>query len=150
AGAVDPLLLKAGNDLRPTGAVREQSVHEDDILRLQRCLGGCGSIEQGKGDPSCGSPDECAAVHHGLRFNSGDSACNGKLCHVKSHSQLSSYGFSLAPAPTRSTTDQGRRADQSCWRRRPKACVSNCAKFFRLADFVAGLEAPGGESFDAV
>jgi hypothetical protein len=39
AGAVDAFLLEAGDDVRPAGAVCEQSVHEDDILRLRRCLG---------------------------------------------------------------------------------------------------------------
>jgi hypothetical protein len=37
--AVDALLLEAGDDLRPAGAVCDQSMYEDDILGLQRCRG---------------------------------------------------------------------------------------------------------------
>ena len=59
--AVDALLLETGDDLRPTGAVCEQSVYEDYILRLQRCLGAGDSIEQGKGDAGCDSPDQFPA-----------------------------------------------------------------------------------------
>ena len=64
AGAVDALLLETGDDLRPAGAVCEQSVNEDDILRLRRCLGAGYSIEQGKGGASSDSPDQCPAVYH--------------------------------------------------------------------------------------
>jgi hypothetical protein len=39
AGAVDALLLEAGDDLRPAGAVGEQSVYEDDIAGSDRTLG---------------------------------------------------------------------------------------------------------------
>jgi hypothetical protein len=69
AGAVDALLLEAGDDLRPAGAVSEQSVHEDDILRLQRYLGAGNPIEQRNGGASGGSPDQCPAVHQSLRLN---------------------------------------------------------------------------------
>ena len=55
-GAVDALLLEAGDDLGPAGAVREQSVYEDDILRLQRCLGAGNSIKQGKAATAAAAP----------------------------------------------------------------------------------------------
>jgi len=63
AGAVDALLLEAGDDLGPAGAVCEQSAYEDDILRLRRRLGAGDSIEQGNGGHSGGGPDQCPAVH---------------------------------------------------------------------------------------
>src|SRR5215469_16057846 len=66
AGAVDALLLEAGDDLRPAGAVCEQSVYEDDILRLGGCLGARDSIEEGKGGGSSDSLDQRPAVHHRL------------------------------------------------------------------------------------
>src|SRR5262249_57850011 len=71
AGAVDTLLLEAGDDLRPAGAVGEQSVYEDDIPGRRRCLGAGDSIEQGKGGASGDSPDQCPAVHHSLLSNYG-------------------------------------------------------------------------------
>src|SRR5262249_37989359 len=52
-------------------AVGEQSVYEDDIPRLRRCLGAGDSIEQGKGGASGDSPDQCPAVHHSLLSNYG-------------------------------------------------------------------------------
>ena len=55
-------LMPFGDDLRPAGAVCEQSVHEDDILRLQRYLGAGNPIEQRNGGASGGSPDQCPAV----------------------------------------------------------------------------------------
>jgi hypothetical protein len=64
AGAVDALLLETGNDLRPAGTVCEQSMNEDDILRLRRCLGAGDLIELGKGGAGSDSPDQCPAVHH--------------------------------------------------------------------------------------
>src|SRR5262245_59849496 len=79
AGAVDILLLEAGDDLRPAGAVCEQSVYKDDILRLWRCLGAGDSIEEGKGGASSDSPDQCPAVHHSLLLNYGDLAPYGKI-----------------------------------------------------------------------
>jgi hypothetical protein len=68
-GAVDALLLEAGDDLRPAGAVCEQSVYEDDILRLQRCLGAGNSIEHGKSGRSGGGPDQCSSIHHVLQLS---------------------------------------------------------------------------------
>src|SRR5207237_9299369 len=57
------------DDLRPTGAVCEQSVYEDDILRLQRCLGAGNSIKHGKSGHSGGGPDQCPSIHHSLQLN---------------------------------------------------------------------------------
>jgi hypothetical protein len=68
-GAVDALLLEAGDDLGPARAVCEQPVYEDDILRLQRCLGAGNSIKQGKSGQSGGGTDQCPSIHQSLQLN---------------------------------------------------------------------------------
>ncbi len=65
AGAVDALLLQAGNHLRPARAIGKQPVHEHDIVRLQRRLR-MGAVEQGKGGRGSSSSEKCATVHYGL------------------------------------------------------------------------------------
>src|SRR4029077_9527054 len=66
ASAVDALLLKAGDDLRPARAISKQSVYEDNIPRLRQCLGAGNSIEQGKGGACGGTLEQCPAVHHSV------------------------------------------------------------------------------------
>jgi hypothetical protein len=55
--------------LRPEGAVCEQSVYEDAILRLQGCRRAANSIKHGKSRHSGGGPDQCPSVHHTLLLN---------------------------------------------------------------------------------
>src|SRR3954467_8116814 len=63
AGAIYPLLLEAADDFGPAGSIGEESVYEDDILRLRRRLGAGHSVEQGNSGHSGGGPDQCPAVH---------------------------------------------------------------------------------------
>ena len=128
AGAVDALRLEAGDDLRPAGAVGEQSVHEDDVPRLRRCLRAGDAIEQGEGRARRGSPDQCSAVHDSLRFSSGDFAAFRNR-QTKDYYRRRYAGRTTASCDGRpaSHTDTGpdRVADESCGdhcelRRRPR------------------------------
>src|ERR1700741_5251289 len=71
AGAVDALLLQAGDDLRPARAVCEKSVHEDDISSLWQCLGDGDAIEQGEGGAGSDGPNERPTIHYSLLLNYG-------------------------------------------------------------------------------